>query len=399
MLWLLSSVAFGQLGQQFFGMHVHRGEHFPDRPPFGSIRLWDSGVCWYQLEPRNNYWNFDELDRRVEQAIAEGLHITYVLGQTPTWASQNPADTLSPYCHGCNYGPRNMDDWVDYVWTVAVRYKGRINAYELWNEPNYNIFFNQTPDTLARMVRSAYHTIQSIDPKATIVSPGIIANHWPWQNYSGSEWLRRYFGRCNGAAYCHVVGLHLYTYDTASLEQELLPLLDSVQNTLRELKLDHLPIWDTETGYGNTEAANASKVLYLRGDTAMAYVARAHLLRWLRGVDRFYWYAWDNLGWVGLYMVEPDYVTPTPGQQAYRILTQWLQGASKPRAMYKQGLWTLTYTMYGTYWHIVWCEKGERSLALPREWHITQMNTLDGKNIRLESNEVQVGIVPVLLRP
>ena len=32
--------------------------------------------------------------------------------------------------------PQNTDDYVDFLAATAARYKGRIAAYQIWNEPN-----------------------------------------------------------------------------------------------------------------------------------------------------------------------------------------------------------------------------------------------------------------------
>ncbi|MFO0398734.1 MAG: glycosyl hydrolase [Sphingobacteriia bacterium] len=385
------------LASDFWGMHVHAGAHFPTQAPFGSLRLWDSQVCWYQLEPTQDTWNWATLDARVSQAEAQGISITYVLGQTPTWATANPQDTISPYCHGCNHNPRVLADWEDYVRQLVRRYRGRIQAYELWNEPNYRLFYNQPADSFITLVRAAVPIIRAEDPAARIVSPGIIANDWKWQNTDGPTWLRQYFARAEGRN-CDAVGIHLYTREERPLEQELLPLIDTVRHCLQELGMGSYPIWDTETGYGNAETANQSKVLYYRGDSAQACVARAHLLRWMWGIQRYYWYMWDNLGWVGLYMLQPDYEAPTAGQLAYRRLRQWLLGARLIRHERQDGRWMCEIEKDGLRSYILWHESKATEWAVPAAWRVHQLHHLDGTAGPLPA-VLSVGPVPILLTP
>ena len=231
LLWLLGMLAClplqAQLPSQFWGMHVHQAKHYPAQPPFGSLRLWDSGVCWYQLQPAPDKWQWAQLDLRVAQAEAAGQDILYVLGQTPTWASSNPNDTISPYCEGCNYNPKDLAHWETYVRAVVQRYKGRIAYYELWNEPNFNLFYNQPADSLRLLADVTFRIITTEDSNARVVSPGFIANNWHWQNLSGPQWMRAYFGKGQHPS-CHVLGVHLYTKDSTVLEWELLPLMDTV---------------------------------------------------------------------------------------------------------------------------------------------------------------------------
>lgn len=401
LLWLLGMLASwpvqAQLPSQFWGMHVHQAKHYPALPPFGSLRLWDSGVCWYQLQPAPDKWQWDLLDQRVAQAQAAGQDLLYVLGQTPTWASSNPNDTISPYCKGCNYNPRDLAHWEAYVRAVVQRYKGRIAYYELWNEPNFNLFYNQPADSLRLLADAAFRIITTEDSSARVVSPGFIANNWHWQNQSGPQWMRAYFGS-HTAPSCHVLGVHLYTKDSTVLEWELLPLMDTVLAIQQALGLAHLPIWDTETGYGNTEEAKASKVLYLRGDSASAYVARAHLLRWARGFGRFYWYGWDNLSWVGLFLLEPDYSTPTQGQLTYRQLRAWLLGAHfQSLQIQKDGTYVLQYRIGRQRACMVWHPVRTTDWQPKGKWRKAQVSYLHKADTHPAGKQVQVGMVPLRL--
>ena len=53
-----------------------------------SLRIWDARVAWLDLEPSDDGWNFDRLDRIVDKAQEQGVEeIVMVLSGTPQWAS------------------------------------------------------------------------------------------------------------------------------------------------------------------------------------------------------------------------------------------------------------------------------------------------------------------------
>ena len=55
--------------------------------------------------------------------------------------------------------PDNPNDWTDYLTALATRYKGRIQAYEIWNEPNLDREWGDKqpdPAAYAAMLKASY---------------------------------------------------------------------------------------------------------------------------------------------------------------------------------------------------------------------------------------------------
>ena len=60
-----------------------------------------------------------------------------------------------------------MEDWKDFIQQLTERYKGKILAYEIWNEPNLSREWgNAPPDAKAytEMLRVSYNEIKKLDP-------------------------------------------------------------------------------------------------------------------------------------------------------------------------------------------------------------------------------------------
>src|SRR5580658_6509043 len=90
-----------------------------------------------------------------------------------------------------NAEPANLDDWRTYVRTVVSRYKGRIEAYEIWNEPNLRDFWTGTLDQMLTLTKEASQIIHSVDPKALVVSPSATADY-------GIPWLSEFLNKGGG---------------------------------------------------------------------------------------------------------------------------------------------------------------------------------------------------------
>lgn len=264
---------------------------------FGSWRMWDARVTWADLEPKRGEWSFALLDRMVTDAEAHKTKVLLVLAHSPKWASARPTER-GGYGLGLAAEPNNLQDWVNYVQTVAKRYKGRIEAYQIWNEPSDKSHFTGTVQNLVDLTCSAFAAIQEADPSAKVVSAGSAGGgyHIDYQEK---------FLAAGGAKCIDVLAHHFYVPRFGP--EAMVPLIRQVREMMRRQGVDKLPLWNTETGWwlANTDntpdAAAVAKGGWRKLDAdaeAGAVIQRALLLARSEGVERFYWYSWVNpYGW------------------------------------------------------------------------------------------------------
>jgi hypothetical protein len=162
------------------------------------------------------------------------------------------------------------------------------------------------------------------------------------------------------------------------------------------------PLWNTEAGWG---IANGQKspdgsgpANGLDGEAASAYVARALLLNRVAGVERFYWYAWDNY-LMGL--IEPDGKTLKAPARAYGETYRWLTGARLQRcAPEADGNWVCSVLRKGGgEARIVWRPEGIEWWALPAGWKGAKATDLHGRQWVVKSGGIGVGPSPVMVEP
>ena len=110
-------------------------------------RIWDIGATWKDIHVAPDQYNWSRLDEVLGKMEATGYkHITRYcrypsLGR---FRSQCPhsAPWLGP---GTNSLPGDLNaSWKPFVANLSQRYKGRIHAYEIWNEPQLADFVYPT---------------------------------------------------------------------------------------------------------------------------------------------------------------------------------------------------------------------------------------------------------------
>ena len=329
----------------YFGIHVHRAiSRGTERPTVwpsvgvGSLRLWDSYVSWSDLEPAPGVWRFERLDSLVALAAKHHMSVCLTLGRTPRWASSRPREG-SAYGPGEQAMPKQLATWENYVRVVATRYKGRIAAYEIWNEPNQRGMFSGSVGDVARLAAIAYRTVKMVDPAATVVSPS------PARGDEGIAWVAQY-ARAGGLHNADVIGFHPYV--TNATPEAMAALVLRLRRGLDRDAATTKPIWITELGWfvqdrsgtvkGSTDPMAFDHTI-LSDTVAGAYVARALALGWCTGSRRLMWYAWDN-GRMGL--LEPDRQTEKLAATAFRTMAGWMTDATISRcSRSNDGRWTI----------------------------------------------------------
>lgn len=377
--WLLmlaagASAHANTISADYFGLHLHRAENEAVWPTvqFGSWRLWDARVQWMHLQPTRSTWDFSILDRYVGLADNRGVSLLLPLGLTPKWASARPNER-SAYGFGTAAEPFSMDDWRLYVRTVAQRYKGRIKAYELWNEPNDKRFYSGSMGKLVDLSCEAYRVLKEVDPSITVVGPA-------YTHARNIKSLEKFLS--SGGSKCiDVVSFHFYI--PTRPPEDIPALIKQIRLVMKRQGVEGLPLWNTESGWAikNNDGTPGGKVadtwLKLGADQSGAYVARSYLLGAAFGLDRFYWYAWDN-NTFGL--TEPSTMSPKSGGVAFGKVVNWLSGKPRPACFEKSGVWqcVLSESPKSIHW-VIWSPDSERTRPLPPGWRIKHIERADGR--------------------
>ena len=371
----------GPVPASYFGMHIHNSATSTPWPavPIASWRLWDSHAAWPDIEPQKGKWNFDKLDTYLRLAQEHHTLVLLPLGMSPKGASSRP-DEKSAYQPGFAAEPTKMGDWDVYVRAVVGHCKGRVQGYEIWNEPNLSSFWTGHTEQMIAMTREAHDIIKSIDPNALVISPSATAsNH-------GDVWLNEFLEK-GGGKYVDVIGYHFYT----ATPESMVPLITQARQIMAKNHAGSLPLWNTETGWAKPKPFPSEEL-------GAAYLARAYLLDWAAGVQRFFWYAWENHSFVSIETTRADNQTPTPAGRAFETIQSWLLGAQiRSCDMAADHTWICALHRGDADEWVVWNPDHGTEMKVPPSWRATTITSLNGTPARLNSTTLQINEIPQLI--
>jgi hypothetical protein len=107
------------------------------------------------------------LDAQIDAFSGNGVKILLTVSSAPDWARSTTAESGPP---------TDFDDYANFIGALAGRYKGKVQAYEIWNQPNIRREWNGRPLSAAsyvELLRKAYTAVKSKDSDALIVSAGL----------------------------------------------------------------------------------------------------------------------------------------------------------------------------------------------------------------------------------
>ena len=157
---------YSEIGVQ---IHLHREDL---GAIFGHLDALNVGwvkaqVSWKVYEPapgRYDEERFAELDALVERAAAGGVSVLLSVAKAPDW-SRPTAEMDGP--------PQDPAHFQSFMRALAARYRGRVDAYELWNEPNLRREWNGVPLSgrdLVTLIQVGAAGAREADADATLIS-------------------------------------------------------------------------------------------------------------------------------------------------------------------------------------------------------------------------------------
>lgn len=145
-------------------------------------------------------------DQVVQALNDRGLKIIARIDYQPVWARADGAN---------NGPPDNYADYGDFLYAMTSRYRGRIQAYEIWNEPNLAREWGDRAPNAAEYVallRVAYRRIKEADPNAMVISAGLAPTGTGLPDAIPDVQYLRQMYRAGAKNYFDVLGAHAPGY-------------------------------------------------------------------------------------------------------------------------------------------------------------------------------------------
>jgi hypothetical protein len=292
------------------------------------IRAWWG---WGMCEQVKGTFEFSEYERQFD-AVTDGTGMgimpillryyqcTYLPWETwceAAWAGNTSC--AKGNCIQLPPFPDQVDEFGVFAGKVAAHFKGRVNAYEIWNEPTYTM----GDKVYASLLKAAYPQIKANDPGATVVGmAGIpLTSDDPETTCSITGVLARHppFDVLSEHAYAQ-----LPSPDTAFPAR-----MTAVKRALADAGRSDAAIWHTEQGLtGNDDGFGLAGDS--ESDIAQLYIRDA-ITAWSQGSSKFFWFSQDVSTDYDYSVFYGGYV-PRPRLVALNAMASLLEGLSYHRS-------------------------------------------------------------------
>lgn len=172
---------------------------------FGWIK---QNVGWRDIEKfeglETRDWDWALADRVVNLAEEYDLNVLFRLDRQPLWANEHR-----------NGPPENLEDFGRFCGAMAERYKGRVRAYQVWNEPNLAREWAQrrpNPAEYVELLKTCYVAIKASDPEAIVTSAGLAPTGTDNEQAMPDDAFLRGMYEAGAAPYFDMLGLHAPGY-------------------------------------------------------------------------------------------------------------------------------------------------------------------------------------------
>jgi len=166
-----------EIGLQDDDVFVHRSYFTPEKGYAAAEQLGVSrlriNVYWARAvgasgqdpsQPNPIPYDWAPYDRAINEAAARGIRVQLTLtGQAPAWATGNRKAS--------NFRP-NVKKFHQFAADAAAHFKGRVDRYSIWNEPNWSSWLlphRFAAKTYRDLYTGAYAAIKRNDPAAAVL--------------------------------------------------------------------------------------------------------------------------------------------------------------------------------------------------------------------------------------
>ncbi len=298
---------------------------------------------WGMAEKEPGQYDWTEYERQLALCEKHNLCLMPILlryypNYERAWAGKVEKIQQPPY---------DVDGaWARFVEATVRRFKGRVRAWECWNEPGWS---DIDPAAYAHLLQVTYERAKAADPTCTIVGFAGVPDAYL------VDALKAGAGKHMDVVSDHVYGA-LGNPAVAMPER-----MATYGKILGEQGLK-MPVWDSEQGTG----ADGEGFLDLSSEEACAgELVQGYVAALAAGVEKYFWFSAQTSPYYGWFVFYGDYV-PRPRLIALNALVAALDGARFRERVDLPGAWAYVFEKTGGAVACLWSAAEPVSLPLPR---------------------------------
>lgn len=136
-------------------------------------------ASWDEIEKESGQYDWSETDQAFEAVLKAGITPFVTLdGSNPlyvdsvTYDDPKLAEIYGYSSRPPTANPEAMEAWLQFTEAVIERYKGQIQYWEIWNEPNHRKYWGGVPDghDYGKLVNATAKRIRQLQPDAKIIA-------------------------------------------------------------------------------------------------------------------------------------------------------------------------------------------------------------------------------------
>ena len=267
-------------------------------------------IRWREMEPSKEVFTtaYTKYDETADIQTAMGLKVLQVFHDKPSWSPV--------YGEAC---PEDLRDLYKFCKEMAIRFKGRVHAWEPWNEGNCSGFGGMTIDELVNLQKAAYLGFKAGEPETVVC----------WNAYSGGFDELHIMGTFKNEAWSYFDTYNAHTYGC-------IEGYNSKFDLLRRAACGK-PIWITEAERGDIDGIGPGPWydLDIEHESLRAeFMAQSYATAIYSGVNRHFFFI---LGSFSSYprLLRLDF-TPRAGYTALAAVGRFMAGAKPIGRIYEE---------------------------------------------------------------
>lgn len=371
------------------------------------IRL--DGILWHEIQPEPDSpyrWSaLARLEQDIDAALELGLTPAVIIRGAPLWAAVAPA-----FCAAVR--DERLDEFATFLEAVAQRYRGKVNYWELGNEPDVDprLVAADSPfgcmgdiddpyyggERYGRMLQAAAPALRRGNPEARVVFGGLLlaTDHTTDPSRGRPERFLEGALRAGAAPYFDILAYHSHVpyfqrpdddHDTSvfSWWSDLGGWTVGKARFLREVMARYevdKPLWLNETSMTcdrRFPGCHEPPAAFLEAQAQ--HLTRIYTRAIAFDIDKIAWYSLDGAGWEQTGLLSAA-LTPRPAYRALQHMARVTQPFQRVYQIYNDDdLEGYRFVKETTVVDILWTRQGglTRVVHVPAE-KLSAVNRYDG---------------------